>query len=597
MAASPTETNSDIVTLSIKSNGNVIESSIGIISVNVFYQVNHIAYAELEIRDGDIADQTFEVSSGNTFKPGSTITIDAGYGTEDETIFEGVVTNHAIRISENNQTTLNVTCKDQAVAMTIARKSQCYLKQKDSDIINSLISNYSSITADSVDSTSVEHDELVQFNCSDWDFMLTRAEANGLVVANQQNKLSVEAPSVSDPAALVVTYGTDLINFCAEVDARYQFSSVTSTAWDPSTQAMLSQQSAATEISNQGNLSASELANVLGISEYRMQTSASYTQDSLTNWAKGQRAKSMLAKVRGTVTFQGNAKAQINSLIELAGVGDRFNGSHYIGAVHHRIEQGQWLTTVDLGLVPVWSAEHRDLGAPPASGWLPPVDGLQIGVVTQLNEDPETQYRIKVKVPALGDTNNEVWARLSSYYATNESGNFFIPEIDDEVVLGYLNQDPGQPIILGSLYSSKKAMPYELTQENYTKAIVTKNKLKIEFDDDKKVITITTPGENSITISDDEKSITLADQNSNTVTLDDSGITLDSPKDITISAGGNISLKSTGDTSIEATGDTNIKGMNVSADATTSLTAKGSASAELSASGNTTIKGAIVNIN
>jgi len=267
MAASPTETNSDIVTLSIKSNGNVIESSIGIISVNVFYQVNHIAYAELEIRDGDIADQTFEVSSGNTFKPGSTITIDAGYGMEDETIFEGVVTNHAIRISENNQTTLNVTCKDQAVAMTIARKSQCYLKQKDSDIINSLISNYSSLTADSVDSTPVEHDELVQFNCSDWDFMLTRAEANGLVVANQQNKLSVEAPSVSDPAALVVTYGTDLINFCAEVDARYQFSSVTSTAWDPSTQAMLSQQSAATEISNQGNLSASELANVLGISE------------------------------------------------------------------------------------------------------------------------------------------------------------------------------------------------------------------------------------------------------------------------------------------------------------------------------------------
>ncbi|MDV6250916.1 type VI secretion system tip protein VgrG [Vibrio sp. EA2] len=597
MAASPTETNRDIVTLSIKSNGNVIESSIGIISVNVFYQVNHIAYAELEIRDGDIADQTFEVSSGNTFKPGSTITIDAGYGTEDETIFEGVVTNHAIRISENNQTTLNVTCKDQAVAMTIARKSQCYLKQKDSDIINSLISNYSSITADSIDSTPVEHDELVQFNCSDWDFMLTRAEANGLVVANQQNKLSVKEPSVSDSAALVVTYGTDLINFCAEVDARYQFSSVTSTAWDPSTQAMLSQQSAATEISNQGNLSASELANVLGISEYRMQTSASYTQDSLTNWAKGQRAKSMLAKVRGTVTFQGNAKAQINSLIELAGVGDRFNGSHYIGAVHHRIEQGQWLTTVDLGLAPVWSAEHRDLGAPPASGWLPPVDGLQIGIVTQLNEDPETQYRIKVKVPALGDTNNEVWARLSSYYATNESGNFFIPEIDDEVVLGYLNQDPGQPIILGSLYSSKKSMPYELTQENYTKAIVTKNKLKIEFDDDKKVITITTPGENSITISDDEKSITLADQNSNTVTLDDSGITLDSPKDITISAGGNISLKSTGDTSIEATGDTNIKGMNVSADATTSLTAKGSASAELSASGNTTIKGAIVNIN
>lgn len=597
MAESPIETNSKPVTITIKANGTDIDSSIGIISVNVFYQVNHIAYAELEISDGDIANQVFDVSSGNTFKPGSTITINAGYGNDEETIFEGIVTNHAIRISENNQSTLNVTCKDQAVAMTIARKSQCYLEQKDSDIINSIISNYSSVTAASIDSTSIQHDELVQFNCSDWDFTLTRAEANGLVVVNQQNKLSVQAPSVSDAAALVVTYGTDLINLCAEIDARYQFNNVTSTAWDPSTQQMLSQQSPATAISDQGNLTASELAGVLSIDEYRMQTSASYTQESLTNWAKGQRTKSMLSKVRGTVTFQGNAKAQINSLIELEGVGDRFNGSHYIGAVHHSVEQGQWLTTVDLGLTPAWSAEHRDLGAPPAAGWLPPVDGLQIGVVSQLNEDPQSQYRIKVKVPALGDNNNELWARLSSYYATSESGNFFIPEVGDEVVLGYINQDPGQPVILGSLYSSQKTMPYELTAENDTKAIVTKNKLKIEFNDETKVITITTPGENTITISDDEKLIKLADQNSNTITMDENGITLDSPKDITISATGNISLKSTGDTSIDATGDANIKGMNVSAEANVALTAKGSATAELSASGNTTVKGALVMIN
>jgi Rhs element Vgr protein len=597
MAESPIETNSDIVTLTIKADGSTIDSSIGIISVNIFYQVNHIAYAELEIRDGDIATQAFDVSSGNSFKPGSTITINAGYGNDDEPIFEGVVTNHAVRISGNNQTTLNVTCKDQAVAMTIARKSQCYLEQKDSDIINSIISNYSKITVPSIDDTSVQYDELVQFNCSDWDFILTRAEANGMVVVNQQNGLTIQAPSVSDSAALVVTYGTDLINLCAEVDARYQFDKVTSTAWDPSTQQMLSQQSPATSINGQGNLTASELASVLSIDEYRMQTSASYAQESLTNWAKGQRIKSMLSKVRGSVTFQGNAKAQINSLIELAGVGDRFNGSHYIGAVHHSVEQGQWLTTVDLGLAPAWSAEHRDIGAPPAAGWLPPVDGLQIGIVSQLNDDPQSQYRIKVKVPALGENNNELWARLSSYYATSESGNFFIPEIGDEVLLGYINQDPGQPIVLGSLYSSEKAMPYELTAENDTKAIVTKNKLKIEFNDDKKIITITTPGANTITISDDEKLIKLADQNSNTITMDESGITLNSPKDITISAAGNISLKSSGDTSIDATGDASIKGMNVSAEANVALTAKGSATAELSASGNTTIKGAIVMIN
>lgn len=597
MAESPISTNSGVTSFSIKANGNTIDSKIGVLAIDVFYQVNHIAYAEISLNDGNVAAQTFTNSSGETFKPGSVITIDAGYSGKEETIFEGVVTGHAIRITDDNLSTLQISCKDQAIAMTISRHSQSYLQKSDSDIVSSLINKYSNVTNKKVEKTTQEHDELVQFHCSDWDFMLTRAEANGLVVVNLQNTLKIASPSVSDPAALVVTYGTDLINLSAEVDARSQFSKVTTTAWDPSQQKMLTGQSPVASISKQGNFGAQELAKVLSIDDYRMQTSAAYTQESLTNWAKGQRTKSLLSKVRGTVTFQGNAKAKIDTLIELAGVGDRFNGSHYVGAVHHRIDRGQWLTTVDLGLSPMWSTEHRDLGAPPACGWLPPVDGLQIGVVKKLDSDPQSQYRVQVEVPALGDDSNLLWARLCSYYATNQSGNFFIPEIEDEVVLGYLNQDPSQPIILGSLFSSKKAMPYDLTADNNTKAIVTRSKLKVEFDDKDKVVTITTPGNNSITISDKDKSIKLADQNSNIIEMNESGIKLDSPKNITISAKGDISLKSTGSTNIQAQSDVAIKGLNVSAEAQTGLTAKGSATAELSASGMTTIKGGMVKIN
>ncbi|MGR5284203.1 type VI secretion system tip protein VgrG [Vibrio maritimus] len=597
MAESPTVTNSDVTTFTVKANGSAIDSSIGVISINVFYQVNHVAYAELEIVDGSVAKQTFTTSASDTFKPGTTISISAGYNSNEETIYEGVIISHAIRITDSNQTTLNITCKDQAVAMTIARNSKSYLQQSDSDVINAIIGNYSKVSADTVDSISSKHDELVQFHCTDWDFLLTRAEANGMVVTNQQNKLSVATPSTSDSAALVVTYGTDLFNLSAEIDARTQLSQVTSTGWDPSEQKMQSEQTAALSISDQGNLSASNLAAVLGISDFRMQSSATYPQEMLTSWAKGQRTKSMLSKVRGTVTFQGNAKATIDSLIELAGVGDRFNGSHYVGAVHHRIDRGQWLTTAELGLSPMWSTEHRDLGAPPAAGWVPPADGLQIGVVKKLDEDPESQYRIQIEVPALGDSDNLVWARIANYYATNESGNFFIPEIGDEVILGYVNQDPGQPIVLGSLYSSKHTAPYDLTSDNYTKAIVTKSKLKIEFDDENKVITVTTPENNCITLSDKDKSIKLSDQNSNTITMNESGIKIDTPKDLTLSATGDISIKSTGGTSIEATSDASMKGLNVSIEAQTGLTAKGSATAEFSASGINTIKGAMVKIN
>lgn len=207
MAESPAKNSSGVTSFTIKADGNTIDSKIGVIAVHINYQVNQIASADLVLSDGNVAEQTFEVSQGDTFKPGTKISISAGYAGDEETIFEGIVITHAIRITGNNQSTLNITCKDQAVAMTIARHSQSYLKQSDSDIISSLIAACSGVSAEKVESISEKHDELVQFNCSDWDFMLARAEVNGFVVCNQSGKISVAPPSVDQSAVLAVTYG------------------------------------------------------------------------------------------------------------------------------------------------------------------------------------------------------------------------------------------------------------------------------------------------------------------------------------------------------------------------------------------------------
>jgi uncharacterized protein involved in type VI secretion and phage assembly len=295
--------------------------------------------------------------------------------------------------------------------------------------------------------------------------------------------------------------------------------------------------------------------------------------------------------------FQGSVMAKIGSLIELNGVGSRFNGDVFVSSVTHRIISGNWISEVDFGMSPDWFSEQRNLVAPPASGFLPGIEGLQIGVVLKLDEDPEGQSRVQVSVPILQAETEGVWARLSNFAASNSFGAFFIPEIGDEVILGYLNNDPSNPIVLGSLYSSKQVPPYELTAKNYTKAIVTKEKLSIEFDDEKKTITITTPGENKVVLSDDKKSILLQDQNGNKVELNETGIVLDSPKDIAISAEGKVTIDATGNIEITSKADVNVQGMNVNLSADTGFTAKGSATAELSASGDTTIKGAMVMIN
>ena len=339
------------------------------------------------------------------------------------------------------------------------------------------------------------------------------------------------------------------------------------------------------------------LSKVIGLDSFHLQTPTMMETTALKDWAGSQQIKSGLSRVTGSIKFQGSSKVKPGTLVELEGVGNRFSGDVFVSEVVHEISEGNWVSSVEFGMSPDWFAERRDLAAPVASGLVPGAEGLQIGVVMKLDEDPEGQNKVQVKVPLLQADTEGVWARLASYYASEGIGEFFIPEVGDEVVLGYLNNDPAHPIILGSLYSSKKQPPYPLTADNFIKAIVTKSELKIEFDDDKKVITIITPAENKIIISDEDKSILITDQSDNKFELSDSGIVVDSPKDISFSAKGKISLDAMGEISISSKADLKAAGMNIEHNANVGLTSKGGASAELSAGGNTTVKGAMVMIN
>ncbi len=596
MSDSPTVGSSGVIKLTVLSAGSAIDEAIQVISVTVTKAINKISSAKIVLMDGDMPEQDFPVSNSDAFKPGSEIKINAGYEQSEETIFEGVVIKHGIKITGNNNSRLIIECRDKAVAMTVGRKNANYIDSKDSDIIAALISNYSGLTAD-VQATNTEHKELVQYYCVDWDFMLSRAEANGLLVCVDAGKLTVKAPQTDAAPELKVGYGDDLMEFHADIDARSQLSEVGSASWDPKEQAVVEEKVSPQTLNKQGDLDTATLAKVIGLKSFQLQTPIMMDKSALKDWATGQQVKAGLARIRGRMKFQGSAKAKIGGLIELAGVGNRFNGNVFVSSVNHEIANGNWVTEVEFGMSPNWFAEQRDLVAPSAAGLLPGVEGLQIAVVKQLDQDPDGQYKIQVSVPILQAETEGVWARLASFYASNKFGAFFIPEIGDEVVLGYLNNDPSNPVILGSLYSSKLAPPYELSADNFTKAIVTKSELKLEFDDEKKIITIVTPGCNTVVISDDEKSILLQDQNDNKVELSDSGIVLDSPKDISITAKGKISIDATGEIGVSSKADVSVDGLNINQTANVGFTAKGNASAELSASGQTTVKGAMVMIN
>jgi Rhs element Vgr protein len=596
MPDSPTVNSSGVIKLSIFTNGSQIDETIQVASVSINTAINKIPYAKIVVLDGDMPNKDFPISNSDEFKPGSEIEINAGYDQTEETIFKGVVIKHGIKITGDNYSRLVIECRDKAVAMTVGRKNANYVDSKDSDIISTLISSYTGLSAD-VETTTTQYKELVQYYCSDWDFMLSRAEANGLLVCVEDGKLTVKKPQTDAAAELKVSYGDDLIEFHADIDARTQLAEVNSASWNPGDQAIVEEQVKPEALNQQGDLTSEDLAKVINLKSFRLQTSAVLDKTALKDWASGQQVKAGLARIRGHMKFQGSARAIIGALIELDGVGNRFNGNVFVSSVNHELANGNWLTQVHFGMSPDWFVEQRDLVAPPASGFLPGIEGLQIGVVKKLDEDPNGQSRVQVSVPILQAETEGVWARLANFYASNNFGAFFIPEIGDEVVLGYLNNDPSNPVILGSLYSSKQTPPYELTADNFTKAVVTKSELKVEFDDDKKITTIITPSENKIVLSDDDKSILMQDQNGNKVELSADGIVLDSPKDISITAKGKITIDATGEIGVSSKADVSVEGMNVNHNANVGFVAKGNASAELSASGQTTVKGAMVMIN
>lgn len=535
--------------------------------------------------------QTFDESDNALFKPGNPIKLDAGSTNKQETLFEGNIIGLRILTGKDFRSYMVVECRDCAYPATQGRKNRIFEKQKDSDIIKEVLKTYGSVD---VDATQYQHPTLVQYYCSDWDFALSRADACGLFVFTDGSKIKVKKPTVSGSPVLTVTYGEDITAFDLELTADDQFTQYEAVSWSPKEQKAVKVSASTPSLNKQGDLQSKSLASGDSL---LLQTDAPTEEKALKQWVDGMALKAGLARYQGSVSFYGSALVKPGCIVELKGLGKRFNGNLFVGSVTHTIEDNEWTTEAGAGVPAMNITDEPDVVSPPAAGFLPGLQGLHAAVVKKLDGDPQKAQRIQIELPWLDGKSKLLWARLATMYATNGMGTYFLPEVNDEVLVGFMNADPTHPVILGSLYGEKHKPPFEYEAKNNTKAIVTREKLRIEFDEEKKVITVATPGKNTLEISDDGKSITLTDQHKNEIKMDSGGITLTSAKNITLKAKGGITLDATSKISGTAKSDISLDGMNVKVQAKVGATVKGNATAELSATGQTTVKGAMVMIN
>ncbi len=574
----PTVDAADLITFKILVDGEELPSSHQVLTIAVEKEINRIPWAKIVLLDGDPSSQEFVISNESLFMPGNEVEIKAGYHMKNETIFKGIVIRHGLKIRASGAV-LIVECRDLAVKLTVGRKNKYFYESKDSDILEQIIAGYNLDTE--IETSNVDHPEMVQYNVSDWDFCVTRAQANGKVCIVDDGKITIAKPDHNQTEKVTLEYGANIHDFDAEIDARNQFDNVTSYGWDVANQETLEVEANNRGITRGGNLTTSDLASVVNLEKLELKDGSSTTDAGLQEWANAKSLFNQLSKIRGRVKFQGLPEVKPNTTLILKGVGDRFNGKVYVSAVSHKIADGDWVTDAQFGINPLWFSEEVDINPLPAAGLLAAVNGVQLAKVTQLESDPNGENRILVRMPMIDNNEQGVWARVATLDAGNNRGSFFLPEIDDEVIVGFLSGNPNDPIVLGMLNSSANPAPIEAADDNHEKGFVTRSEMKLVFDDDKKSILMETPAGNKIVLNEEDGGIGIEDENGNKMTLNADGIEIESAADLTI----------------KASGDVNIEGTNISISASAEFVADGGAGAKVTSSAVTEVKGSLVNIN
>jgi len=157
--------------------------------------------------------------------------------------------------------------------------------------------------------------------------------------------------------------------------------------------------------------------------------------------------------------------------------------------------------------------------------------------------DPEGLGRVKIALPWSPDTAGaryETWARLATFMAGNNRGSWFIPDVDDEVLIVFEGGDPRRPYVIGSLWNGKDSPPESMdgAGKNFKKVLRSRNGVKLTMDDTdgREQFILETPGGQKVTLKDGPGAVEIVDSNGNSIKMETSGITITASAKVTINA-------------------------------------------------------------
>ncbi len=505
--------------------------------------------------EASISDENFTNLEGFTSFLGESVslTVEPTGGLVDSSrqlAFSGIVTEVRLDNSIDGLNKVVLVGSSPTIALDGGRNNRFIKDMKASDVIAASLSTYQ-ITVGDVETTDKDMSFCAQYRETDYEFIMRLAAANGLFACYDGEEFNLCKPGASDQEELVwreslgafaLGFGTQSQEFHAAV---YDYEQPETFDRDSSSVPMQA------ALSSLSKLSPDASKKIYTESGFSTSVNTASDMQSLDKVLGRDRSRAMGRMIRAT--GESNIPAvKVGHCVKISGMAE-LNGSYWVEKITHTFGENGYHNKFECTPVDMAFPQSR-----PSKGGFAK---LQSAIVVD-NVDPDQLGRVKVKFP-WSNEEETLWIRLATPHAGEERGWYSVPELNDEVIVGFEHGSASYPVALGALYNGKSKPAADAPNaDNNIKSFVSRSGNQIVFSDEDgaEEIRIVTSGEkNQIVMKVDGPTISIVCDGGD-ISLKGNNIKLEADQAIELKAGSDLIMEGSTDVEVKAGANCKIEG-------------------------------------
>jgi uncharacterized protein involved in type VI secretion and phage assembly len=440
-------------------------------------------------------DATFRLFDSGTFTLGTRLEIAFRTDREPVAVSSGEVTAIGVEQGVTGHHELVVTALDLGHRLGRTPRTRTFTHMSDAAIARTIAQEYG-LEAD-VHWPGEQHPYVLQAGRTDWAFLTERAARTGHSLWVTGRILHVASTPAAGASAPALRWGENLQRFSARFTAMDRCDEVVVHGWDGIAGRAVRGSARATDPLS--SVSATER-----FAEAARTAFGRESRDTGRHAAGSPASADALAMSLLTCTpasgvvlrgeAAGDPRIGAGMTVRLEGVGEGLSGEYRLTEVEHRYGGGSpYMTRFVAGgkeastLVDLLTSRTGGPFAAAGAAPTPPLASmLLIGEVTNTHDD-EQLARVRVRFPTLSMDDESWWARLAVPGGGSARGMQWLPEVGDEVLVGFEFGDLNRPVVLGGLWS-RSAPPPERAVDRQgrttTRVLASRTNSRLELIDD-----------------------------------------------------------------------------------------------------------------